>query len=39
VRLCIEGDGRAKAQLELSLATAVKGNKNDSINTLATEGG
>ena len=40
VRLCREKIRRAKAQLELSLATATKDAiKNVSINTLATKGG
>lgn len=33
MRLCREKIGGAKTQLELNLATAVKGNKNVSINT------
>ncbi|KAK4813362.1 hypothetical protein QYF61_003561 [Mycteria americana] len=37
-RLCREKIRRAKAELELSLATAVKDNKNTSSNTLAAEG-
>ena len=39
VRLCREKIRRAKAQLELNLATAVKGSKNVSINIVATKGG
>ncbi|GAB0210066.1 hypothetical protein GRJ2_003472400 [Grus japonensis] len=39
MRLCREKIRKAKAQLELNLATAVKDNKNVSINTLATKGG
>ena len=38
VRLCREKIRRVKAHLELNLATAVKDNKNVSINTLATKG-
>lgn len=35
MRLWVEKMRRAKAQQELNLATAVKGNKNVSINMLA----
>ena len=38
VRLCREKIRRVKAQLELNVGTAVKDNKNVSINTLATKG-
>lgn len=39
VRLCREKIRRPKAQLELNLSTAVKNNKNVSINILVTKGG
>lgn len=39
VKLCREKIRRAKAQLELNLAIAVKDNNNVSVNILATKGG
>jgi len=39
VRLCRENIRRAKAELALNPATAVKDNKNISINTLTTKRG
>lgn len=39
MRLCSKKIRRAKVQLDLNLATAVKDQKNVSINALATKGG